>query len=119
MSSEDANTDDGRLSFQEMIDLVDLPSGGESTNTSVKRYMGTRAAWLPGSDISINADSIQEGKSVPALHKAAFGGHVYAQATLAICRTLVQAQEKKGVKGSAPPGLHVRGHFSPMSGTLI
>lgn len=87
--------------------LVELPADGDSSIGSVKRYMGTRAAWLPGSDLSVNVQSVREGKPVLPAHKAAYGGQVYAQAALAMCRAL-QDQQKKGAKVSAKLGLHVR-----------
>jgi hypothetical protein len=102
---------DTRLSFQEAMDIVELPaqSGHESNSKPMKRYMGTRAAWLPGSDLPLNATSAPEGMpSKPPTYKAAFGGQVYAQSALATCRALVDAQKKKGVKDPNRLGLHVR-----------
>jgi hypothetical protein len=90
-----------------MVELIELPSGSESTSSPVKRYLGTRAAWLPGSDLFTNVDSVRAAKPVPMAHKAAFGGHVYAQAALAMCRAKADARTDNGVKRSATPGLHV------------
>jgi hypothetical protein len=106
MGTEDVDGH-GRLSFQEMIELVELPSDGQGTSGSVKRYMGTRAAWLPGSDLMINVQSVREGKEAPNPHKAAYGGHVYAQAALAMCRAMSVPQETKGIEKTSALGLHV------------
>jgi hypothetical protein len=97
-----------RLSFQETMDLVELPASGENNNRSVVRYMGTRAAWLPGSDLSVSVQSIRAGgKPVVSAHKAAFGGQVYAQAALSMCRALQDSQKQKGAKATTKLGLHV------------
>ena len=97
MASQDA---DLRLTFQESMALAQLQDKGPANNTQ-KRYMGTRPAWLPGSDLP---DLIlATGKS----HGAAYGGHVYVQSSLAICRALTEDEEQRGVSADEKLGLHV------------
>src|SRR4051812_36532567 len=86
--------DDPRLSFQEALELVSLPPR-DGASSQVRRFMGTRAAHLPGVEIEFN------------IHTAAFGGHVYGQSALAVCRTLRELEDQKGTKPSERLGLHV------------
>lgn len=97
---------DARQSFQEMVELVELPSGSAG-DSSVKRYLGTRAAWVPGSDLFTTIQSIRDGDRAITPYKAAFGGHVYAQSALAVCRAMAAAWTEKGAKTSALPDVHV------------
>lgn len=100
-----------RLSFQESMDLVPLASE-DQTKTGVKRYMSTRAAWLPGSDLPNIYPPSSRGK-----HGAAFGGNVYSQGALATCRALAEAEDKRGLASNERLGIHV-GYYSfrPYSG---
>ncbi len=63
------------LPLQEALELVKLPTAPGAP----RRYMGTRAAYVPGSDYTGESRRM-------SLHKAAFGGHVYAQSALAAMR---------------------------------
>jgi len=87
------------LPLQEALHLVKLaPEGGS------RRYMGTRAAYLPGGDIAPE-------KGIPLLHKAAFGGHVYGQGAWAVARTQRELEDEAGRKPSERLGLHVSPFF--------
>ncbi|KAK4039400.1 thioesterase-like superfamily-domain-containing protein [Parachaetomium inaequale] len=89
------------LPLQEALHLVKLPSAGEA-----RRFMGTRAAYLPGSDFT--ADS-----GMPNTHTAAFGGHVYAQAALAAARAWRELEDEKGAKPGERLDLHtIHGYFT-------
>lgn len=90
-----APQDDPPLPLHEALELVKLPPAGE-----VRRFMATRAAYLPGSDFT--------DKEIPVMHKAAFGGHVYGQAALAVSRTWRELEDEKGAKPSERLDLHVR-----------
>lgn len=81
--------------LQEALELVKLPREGE-----VRRFMSTRGAYLPGSDFT-------EDKEMPVMHKAAFGGHVYAQAALAASRTWRELEDERGAKPFERLDLHV------------
>ncbi|KAL2142562.1 hypothetical protein VTI28DRAFT_1065 [Corynascus sepedonium] len=89
------------LPLQEALHLVKLaPEGGS------RRYMGTRAAYLPGGDIAPE-------KGIPLLHKAAFGGHVYGQGAWAVARTQRELEDEAGRKPSERLGLHtIHGYFT-------
>lgn len=91
------------------MELVELPTEHTAgkDNKSVKRYMGTRAAWLPGIDLAVNVQSIRGGKPIGPVHKAAYGGQVYAQSMVAIYRAMVDQQKSMGGKSSAKLGFHV------------
>lgn len=66
--------------------------------------MSIRAAYLPGSDIV---------SPMPRVHKAAYGGHVYAQAGLAVCQAWRELEDQKGVKPASRFGLHtMHGYFT-------
>jgi hypothetical protein len=109
MASGKAREDD-RLTFQEQLELVELPVA-ENSHQSLKRYMSTRQAWLPGVELEVNFDSAREGKTVDRTHLAAYGGQVYAQGALATCRALADDEKARGVEKSRKLGLHV-GSFS-------
>lgn len=91
---------DPPLPLQETLQLVKLPREGE-----VRRFMGTRAAYLPGSDFTDD--------EIPMLHKAAFGGHVYGQSALAVCRAWKELEDEKGAKPSERLDLHVSLYITP------
>ncbi len=94
-----------RLTFQEALELIPLPSQGHS-----RRYSSTRAAFLPASDIPLTEDLVGPGKPLALWPTAAFGGHVYAQAGLAVCRALQELDDgqTEGAKGRLKKlGLHV------------
>ncbi|KAL2189242.1 Thioesterase/thiol ester dehydrase-isomerase [Thermothelomyces heterothallicus CBS 203.75] len=89
------------LPLQEALNLVKLAPEGDS-----RRYMGTRAAYVPGSDISPD-------KGMVSTHKAAFGGHVYGQAALAAARTQRELEDETGRKPSERLSLHtIHGYFT-------
>ncbi len=85
------------LPLQEALELVKLPAQGEA-----RRFMGTRIAYMPGGDYP---DSIRKHMSG---HKAAFGGHVYAQTALAVARTQRELEDEKGTRPAERLDLHVR-----------
>ncbi|KAK4186695.1 thioesterase-like superfamily-domain-containing protein [Podospora australis] len=96
-----ATSSDPRLSFQEQLELIKLPSDG-----AVRRYVSTRAPYLPGQDFS-------KEKEMPSFHTAAFGGHVYAQAGLAAYRTWREIEEEKGTKDTDRLDIHtINGYFT-------
>ncbi|KAK0646838.1 thioesterase-like superfamily-domain-containing protein [Cercophora newfieldiana] len=97
--------DDPRLSFQEALELVNLPPHN-GASSQARRFMGTRAAHLPGVEIEFN------------VHTAAYGGHVYGQAALAVCRAQRELEDQKGVKPSDRLGLHtIHGYFTRVGHT--
>ncbi|KAK0704010.1 thioesterase-like superfamily-domain-containing protein [Lasiosphaeria miniovina] len=100
-----ASEKDPRLPFQEALDIVRLPNATQTQ--SVHRFMGQRAAYVPGSDMP---------PIMPRLHIAAFGGHVFAQAGLAVCRARKELEDKKGTKPSERRGLHTIHGFFTASG---
>jgi hypothetical protein len=88
--------DEPPQSLQEALHLAKLPPAG-----GARRFMGTRSAYLPGSDITG-----LEGSTLTA-HKAAFGGHVYAQAALAVAQAWREMEDERGAKPSERFDLHV------------
>ncbi|KAK3296483.1 thioesterase-like superfamily-domain-containing protein [Chaetomium fimeti] len=92
---------DPPLPLQEALDFIKLPSTGEA-----RRFIGTRAAYLPGSDFMVDGES-------PTFHKAAFGGHVYAQAAMAAARAWREVEDEKGTKPAERLDLHtIHGYFT-------
>lgn len=90
MATEDAP----RLTFQESLELIQLPplAGAPS---STRRFMSTKTAHVPGIELEFE------------MHKAAYGGHVYGQAALAACRVIRELEDQKQTKPSERLGLHV------------
>jgi hypothetical protein len=84
------------LPLQEVLDVVKLSPEGEA-----RRFMGLRAAHLPGSDF------VGDKLLLPG-HNAAFGGHVYAQAALAVTRAWREMEDERGAKLGERLDLHVR-----------
>ncbi|KAK4237617.1 thioesterase-like superfamily-domain-containing protein [Achaetomium macrosporum] len=88
--------------LQEVLDVVKLAPEGET-----RRFMGTRAAHLPGSDFTGDKHHL-----LPA-HNAAFGGHVYAQAALAVARAWRELEDERGTKQGERLDLHtIHGFFT-------
>ncbi|SPQ26275.1 10fbc22b-a390-49e8-a39a-079818295fe4 [Thermothielavioides terrestris] len=96
-----ASDDDPPLPLKEALAIVRLPSEGQS-----RRFMGTRKAYLPGSDYTPD-------KGTPRMHRAAFGGHVYAQAALAVARTWRELEDERGTRPGERLHLHtIHGYFT-------
>lgn len=83
------------------MDLRQLPTE-DPAKGGVTRYMATRAAWLPGSDLPNIVPYVGRGR-----HGAAFGGNVYSQGALATCRALAADEDKRGLANNERLGLHV------------
>ncbi|EFX05351.1 acyl-thioesterase [Grosmannia clavigera kw1407] len=93
-----------RLAFQEAMELLPL-----STADGGRRFMSRRGAWLPGLDLEELRSSFGSGQF--RAHDAAFGGHVYSQSVLAVCKTV--GEEDGGKENGASPGLHtIHGYFT-------
>lgn len=88
------------------MELVTLPSADR--HGKVKRYFGTRAAWLPGQDLVQNIGVSNFRAIVSRTPRAAFGGHAYCQAGLAACRALAEEERRQGVDDGERLDLHVR-----------
>ncbi|KAH6612239.1 thioesterase-like superfamily-domain-containing protein [Chaetomium sp. MPI-SDFR-AT-0129] len=89
------------LPLQEALNLVKIPSSGET-----RRFMGTRSAYLPGSDFD-------EEKGIPSVHSAAFGGHVYAQSVLAASQAWRELEDERGTTPTERLGFHtITGYFT-------
>lgn len=89
-SNMDAN--DPRLSLQESLELIRVDNPGSET----ARYMSTRPAWVPGSDLPWDQTPVGE-----MVHTATYGAHVYAMAAAAVLRAAAEGG------GSDEMGLHV------------
>lgn len=93
---------DPRQSYQEALALVELPQLPSSPG--VRRFMSTNPVYVQTTDYP--KDSPLYG-----MHKAGFGGHVYAQAGLAAYRTWKTVEDQKGVRPHERLGLHVRAYI--------
>ncbi|KAL1867824.1 hypothetical protein VTK73DRAFT_3998 [Phialemonium thermophilum] len=103
---------DPRLSFQEAMEVVELTPGQVGSRQS-KWYMSKRPAHLPGSDLPLVLDDTGAKVLKGTIHKAAFGGCVYAQAALSTCRTLAAEESKEGLSEDQRLDLHsVHGYFT-------
>lgn len=107
---------DCRLSFQEIMELTELPLDAEATQRGVVgRFMSRRPAWLPGSDIDRIDDFCGEGKPFWHAPIASFGGHVYSQSGIAASRVLhADEQAAEGAHEEQPRrGIHtLHGYFT-------
>ncbi|KAI2473580.1 Thioesterase/thiol ester dehydrase-isomerase [Annulohypoxylon bovei var. microspora] len=102
-----------RLSFQEIMSLAPLQD--EVVDEKItKRYMSQRKAWCPEEDIPIASENPDpEPNQKSRRRKAAYGGHVYSQAGMAVSRALAEIQASQ--IGSSPKllGIHtIHGFFS-------
>lgn len=86
------SANDPRLSLQESLELIRI----DTTGDDVSRYMSTRPAWVPGSDLPWDQTPVGT-----AVHSATYGAHVYAMAAAAVLR----AAGEGGMKDAM--GLHV------------
>jgi hypothetical protein len=102
-----ASTEEPAQPLQEALNLVKLPSEGQA-----RRFMSTRAAYLPGSDYTAEYAHL-------SAHKAAFGGHVYAQAALAVARAWREMEDEKGSRSSERLDIHVSPAFNPLKHQFI
>lgn len=112
------------------MELIPLPAPSSSSSSNsnagsaltnadgssnVARYMSRRAAWLPGSDLRKEMDDLRRDQPGFPVYQAAFGGHVYAQSVLAVCKTLeagsaAHPDSRTDVSGL---GLHtIHGYFT-------
>ncbi|KAI5923573.1 thioesterase-like superfamily-domain-containing protein [Camillea tinctor] len=103
-------TTDGRLTFQEAMSLIPLSDKVDGDGKVVKRYMGRRRPWVPGSDLP-------GGRPPISLEAAAYGGHVYSQAGMVASRAfaetrLATAATRNG-RADKQFGIHtIHGYFS-------
>ncbi|KAK7999195.1 hypothetical protein PG991_014870 [Apiospora marii] len=107
-----------RLSFQEYMQLVELPQpsqpyGNQHGAQQPKRYMSQRASWMPGIDLP---SPMREQMTFKG---AAYGGHVYSQSGLAASKAFAEMREKLEKQGKGKQykgkvfGIHtIHGYFS-------
>ncbi|KAJ9150766.1 Acyl-thioesterase [Pleurostoma richardsiae] len=105
-----------RLAFHENMELVSVPAASETrAPTAVSRFMSTRAAWLPGSDlkrlllpaVEDQPETVDERPAIANRPMAAYGGHVYAQSALAACKVVEEDEKQRGVSNAdGRLGLH-------------
>jgi len=95
---------DGRLSYQESMAFVELPSLPVSQGASpVRRFMSTQPAYVATSDYS-------EDSPLYRMHSTTFGGTVYAQSGLVAYTVWKDIEEERGVKPEHRLGFHVRSY---------
>ncbi|KAK7959520.1 Acyl-coenzyme A thioesterase 8 [Apiospora aurea] len=107
-----------RLSFQEYMQLVELPApsqpyGSQHGVQQPKRYMSQRASWMPGIDLP---SPMREQMTFKG---AAYGGHVYSQSGLAASKAFAEMREELDKQGKGKQfkgkvfGIHtIHGYFS-------
>lgn len=100
---------DPRLSFEEAMELAELPLSPEAAAAGVtRRFISRRPAYLPGSDIEEMAALTGPGKVLSTTHRGAFGGHVYSQAAAAVDHAArEEARQQTGGAGETKYGVHV------------
>lgn len=91
---------DTRLTLQESLELIPVDAPGQGG----VRYMSTRPAWVPGSDLPWETLPVQTDAA--QFHSATYGAHVYAMSAAAILKAVADGQ---GAPGATNPelGLHV------------
>ncbi|KAK7964227.1 Thioesterase/thiol ester dehydrase-isomerase [Apiospora saccharicola] len=117
-SAENGGSNSSRLSFQEYMQLVELPQpsqpyGNQNGVQQPKRYMSQRASWMPGIDLP------SPMREQMAFKGAAYGGHVYSQSGLAASKAFAEIREKLDKQGKGKQykgkvfGIHtIHGYFS-------
>ncbi|KAI1113399.1 Thioesterase/thiol ester dehydrase-isomerase [Nemania sp. NC0429] len=105
-SVEDVRIGNGRLSCQEALSLITLSGKVTDDGKTISRYMSRRRALNPGSEMNSLAMKRGFDNFMPSRH--AYGGHVYAQASLAA--SLTYRATRKGPKNGGQDktlGIHV------------
>ena len=91
---------DPRLTLQESLELVRV----ETPRQYDVRYMSTRPAWVPGSDLPWDQLPVQSDAT--QFHTATYGAHVYAMSAAAILKAVADGQDAPGAT-NLELGLHV------------
>lgn len=100
-----------RKGFTEFMELVRIPDDIFTEGKGVKRFMSRQPAWTPGGELPWDA-LFQNLKGKPPRHSGlgAYGGCVYAQASLAAARA-IEEEERQREEASGDvkprPGIHV------------
>ncbi|KAI1209038.1 Thioesterase/thiol ester dehydrase-isomerase [Annulohypoxylon truncatum] len=98
-----------RLTFQEIMSLVPLEDG-MADGKITKQYMSRRRAWCPEDDVPIASEMAYPEQENSRRRKAAYGGHVYSQAGMAVSRALAETSQPASRRIL---GIHtIHGYFS-------
>ncbi|KAH6603661.1 hypothetical protein Trco_008436 [Trichoderma cornu-damae] len=107
-----------RNDLYEALKLSRLPDKHTRSRDGVKRFISRTPAWKPGRELpwaTVNTGAHLKG-SLADFPRAAFGGHVYAQAPLAAARAVEEEEreeEEAGGDGRGRLGIHLtQGHPS-------
>ncbi|KLU91250.1 hypothetical protein MAPG_09771, partial [Magnaporthiopsis poae ATCC 64411] len=105
---------DPRLSFEEVMELAELPLSPEAAAAGVtRRFISRRPAYVPGSDIEGVEAITGPGKVFSNTPWGAFGGHAFSQAAAAVERVVSEeARQQTGGAGETKYGVHtIHGYF--------
>lgn len=101
---------DPRLTLQESLELIRVDAPGQDA----ARYMSTRPAWIPGSDLPWDQLPVQSDAT--QFHTATYGAHVYAMSAAAILKAVADGQ---GAPGATNPELGLHVSLTPFPGKSI
>ncbi|KAM0342968.1 hypothetical protein ACHAPU_008998 [Fusarium lateritium] len=89
-----------RLSFQEALEMVEIPN--ESLpQQPIQKFMSRQPAWAPGLELPWDV-----GTTPPKITRGAYGAVVYAQAALAATRVVEQQDNSEGKEKGDRRGIH-------------
>lgn len=80
-----------RMSFQEAMELEKLPAVDSGDQKREIRFMNCQPPWMPGKELPWESIGVSAAK----ITRGAYGGVVYAMATLAAAR-VVEEEDTKG-----------------------
>ncbi|KAI0101521.1 Thioesterase/thiol ester dehydrase-isomerase [Nemania sp. FL0031] len=111
-SAEQVRTGYGRLTYQEAMSLISLPSKIADDGKTIRRYMSRRGVWITGDELVPLAK--EHGIDYNS-GKSAYGGHVYSQASYAASLAFRAGQKAVNNNGGQDKkfGIHtIHGFFS-------
>lgn len=79
-----------RMSFQEAMELEKLPAVDSGDQKGEIRFMNRQPPWMPGKELPWESIGVSAAK----ITRGAYGGVVYAMATLAAARVVEEEDTK-------------------------
>lgn len=97
-----------RMSIREALELARVPEAGDShKDADTQRFMSCRPAWSPGEELPGFSLSVPDAFKPGHTGARAFGGCVYAMASLAAARVVEQEDAVATANGKGKRSIHV------------
>lgn len=91
-----------RLGFHEMLAMAPLGASRDAHGRVVRRFISRQPAWKPGEDLPWE---IVHGPHPKHSGPGAFGGHVYAQASLCAARAVEADEAQRSAANGTAAGV--------------